>query len=214
MQQLLRSALEGQREALEAFVEAVWPVVQARAALGLMRRALAQKRDLRQELDDLTQAVFHALFEDGARALRAWDPARGLSLTSYVGLLAESQVASILRSGRRSPFTEEPTHIEALDAIAEPVDGFDAQVASRELLSSVVERLKAELSPRGLELFFLLLVEERPVRAVCEQTGMRPDAVYAWRSRLARAARRIAAQLQGETGAADEAAVRRRKRGA
>src|SRR5687768_1618744 len=79
-------------------------------ARGLARRMVkARGRDLRQEVEDLTQEVFVALFADDARALRLWDPARGASLANFVGLLAEREVASILRSGRRSPWTEDPT---------------------------------------------------------------------------------------------------------
>lgn len=50
-----------------------------------------------------------SLFTDQGRALRAWDPARGLSLENFVGFVAERQIASILRTAKRSPWTEDPT---------------------------------------------------------------------------------------------------------
>jgi len=47
------------------------------------------------------------------------------------------------------------------------------------------------------------MVNEEPIRQVCETTGMTPDAVYAWRSRLAKLAR----QLAREMGAASAVAT-------
>ena len=144
----------------------------------------------------MTQEVFLSLFDDGGRALRAWMPARGLSLANFVGLVAERQVASILRSGRRSPWTEDPTEADALDVSAGSVAGPEEAIGSRELLASVVERVREELSPKGLVLFQLLVVEEASVETVCAELSMLPDAVYAWRSRLAKLVRKIATELR------------------
>ena len=75
----------------------------------LRRESAGLGRDVRQELEDIAQEVFAALFADGARLLKMWSPERGLSLANFVGLLAEREAISILRSGRRSPWTEDPT---------------------------------------------------------------------------------------------------------
>lgn len=144
----------------------------------------------------MTQEVFLSLFDDGGHALRAWVPARGLSLANFVGLVAERQVSSILRSGRRSPWTEDPTDAEALDVSAGSVEGPEGGVVSRDLLAAVVERVRLELSPKGLILFQLLVVDEASVETVCAELSMLPDAVYAWRSRLAKLVRRVATELQ------------------
>ena len=193
---LVRRALDGDPASIRALVDRLTPVVQARVARGLFRREpSAGGRNVRQEIEDFTQDVFLSLFRDDCRALRAWDPARGLSLENFVGLLAQHQVASLLRTGRSSPWVDLPTEVEILDRTAAGAPAPDELAASREMLQSLQARLASKLSPRGLELFWTLLVREESVEAVCARTGMTPDAVYAWRSRLARLVRSLAAEL-------------------
>src|SRR5690348_16540813 len=117
---LVAEALRGDPLALRSLIDRLLPVVQHRVARALHRAGAAsrQNRDLRQEVEDFTQEVLAALFEDHARRLRSWDPARGLSLENYVGLVTERGVASRLRRGRKNPFFEEPSPEEALEEAA------------------------------------------------------------------------------------------------
>jgi RNA polymerase sigma-70 factor (ECF subfamily) len=192
---LLDRALAGDAAATRRLVHALLPVVQARVARTLVRRRGGSGRDVRQEVGDLAQEVFAALFADDARVLRAWDPSRGLSLASFCGLVAEREAASILRSGRRSPWTEAATEMEDLEKDLGEAPGAEVHVATREQLERLVDRLREELSPRGLELFHRLVVEEEAVESVCASTGLTADAVYAWKSRIGKLVRRIAAEL-------------------
>ena len=194
--ELIDRALSGDAVATRELVALVLPVVQVRVARVLSRRRARSGRDVRQEVEDLAQEVFAALFEDGGRVLRAWDPARGLQLASFCGLVAEREAASILRSGRRSPWTEDATAPEDLERDAGVVADAELGLASREQLERLVDRLRQELSPRGLELFHRLVVEDESVESVCSSTGMTADAVYAWRSRLAKLVRKIAAEIR------------------
>ncbi|MEJ7732504.1 MAG: sigma-70 family RNA polymerase sigma factor [Polyangiaceae bacterium] len=175
------------------------PLVQARVAKALLRRHRAGvRRAVREEVLDLTQEVFVALFERDGRLLRAWDPERGLSLPNFVGLIAEREVSSILRSGVRSPFALDDALTEdALEPLEAPM-GVEADVASRETLEKLLDGLRARLSPLGLQMFRLLFVEERTVEEICESMRMRPDAVYAWRSRLTRLAVEIERDFAGD----------------
>jgi DNA-directed RNA polymerase specialized sigma24 family protein len=99
---LIRRALTGDPTALTELVAVLTPVIQARVARTLLarRHRLACGRDVRQEVEDLSQDVFLTLFSRDSRVLRDWQPERGLSLESFVGLVAERQVLSFLRSGR------------------------------------------------------------------------------------------------------------------
>jgi RNA polymerase sigma-70 factor (ECF subfamily) len=191
---LLDRALTGDAAATRALVASVLPVVQVRVARVLARRRARSGRDVRQEVEDLAQEVFAALFEHEGRVLRAWDPGRGLSLASFCGLIAEREAASILRSGRRSPWTEDATEQEDLERDAGAVPDAEVHVASREQLDQLVTRLREELSPRGLEMFQRLIVDEESVESVCASTGMSADAVYAWRSRVGKLARKLAVE--------------------
>lgn len=190
---LLDQVLAGDGPATRELIVHLLPVVQVRIARVLSRRR--GRRDVRQEVEDIAQEVFVSLFERDARILRAWRPDRGLSLVSFCGLIAEREAASILRSGRRSPWTEDATTDEELEVEVGTTSDAELSIASREHLERLTTRLRESLSPLGLEMFQRLIVEEEPVESVCMSTGMSPDAVYAHRSRLGRLARRLAVEL-------------------
>ncbi len=191
----LSRALGGDADAVRELVAAFTPVVQARAARALSRSGRGRGRDPRQELGDLVQDVLLMLFRNDGQVLRTWRADGGLSLVSFVGLVAEREVGHIARSGRRSPWALDPADDAAIERAAPPVESAEAQVGSRDLFDRVHERLASELSESGLQLFRLLVVEELPVADVCAQTGLSADAVYTWRSRLLRRARAVVEEL-------------------
>jgi RNA polymerase sigma-70 factor (ECF subfamily) len=192
----LAGALAGDPAATAALVRALAPVVEARVLRALLARGRsARGRAIRQEVGDLAQEALVELFAEGAKVLRGWDPSRGLTLAGYAGLVAERKVGHVLRSQRRSPWTEDPQAPEDLDVARESSGKIEARLADRQLMEGVYRRLRAELTPLGLELFQRLLVEERSVDELCAEMSMKPDAVYAWRSRLLKRARAIAVEL-------------------
>jgi RNA polymerase sigma-70 factor (ECF subfamily) len=206
---LVQAALAGDRAALQQFVGALTPVIQVRVAQVLLRNPQAARRGIEHEVADLTQEVFLALFADDGRALKAWDAARGLSFVNFVGLLATRLAITIVRSGRRNPFAHAPTAADELEASAEPAPGPEPRAASREALGAILRRLEQSLSPRGYELFCRLFVEQESVESVCASTGLSADAVYAWRSRLGKLVRSIAAELENEPSRSDPAPAAR-----
>ena len=193
----VKRTLAGAPADVARLIERLTPVIQARVARGLLqrRRGAASGRSVRQEVEDLTQEVFAALFADRGKVLRSWQPERGLSLANFVGLVAERQTASILRSGKRSPWKEDPTLTEDLDG-SDLGSGPDETAASRQVLRRLHERLTEELSPLGRQLFDLIFLRELTVPEVESQTGMSPEAIYAWRSRLRRLANKLRADLE------------------
>jgi DNA-directed RNA polymerase specialized sigma24 family protein len=193
---LLREALGGDQAALTRLVALLTPVIQARVARTLLARRsyLGSDRNIRQEVEDMTQEVFLSLFVKGGQVLRSWEAGRGLSLENFVGLVSERLVVSFLRSGKRNPWKEEPSPAEDLDVAAvdrEP----EAVAASREQLRLLLERLRERLSPLGRHLFELLFVQELSLTETMASSGLSADAVYAWRSRLRRLARDLLAEL-------------------
>lgn len=193
----LDRALAGDRDALRALLKSLAPLIQSRVARSLLRRSAASRRDPRQDLMDMTNEVFVSLLENDARVLRRWEKERGLSFENYVGLVADRQVASIMRTGRRSPWHEEATDDEALEHHAGSAESDAMTVVSRDLLTLVVDRLREELSPRMLHIFYALWVDETPVATVCEELGMQANALYVARSRIAKRARELAEELSG-----------------
>ncbi len=189
-----RAVTEG-GAALARLVEVLTPVIQARVArcLLLRRSGLAAGRDVRQEVEDLSQEVFLTLFTESGKVLLDWQPERGLSLENFVGLVAERRSASIMRSGKRSPWKEDPTLTEELDE--QDDTNPEAETASRMTLRNLLHRLTEELSPLGRRLFELLFLQDLSVAEVGRQTGMSADAIYAWRSRLRRLANKIRQEM-------------------
>ena len=200
---LVERTLQREPEAARELVLQLYPVVQARVVRVMARAGRLDGRGRPPQIDDFVQETFAHLFEDGGRALRAWDPARGLSLPNFVGLLTERLVVSILRSGRRSPFTEDPLLDEKLHAQMGSDDSVEVGVVGRDLLAALLDRLRTSLSPLGMRLFELIFVEERPVEEVVAEMKMSADAVYAWRSRLRRHVAGLLAELGGDAAADD-----------
>jgi len=191
-QEELRRALAGNEPARDRLALALLPVIHSRVARSLLRwrSPVGRGRSVRQEVEDLSQDVLLLLFADAGKVLRDWRPERGLTLAQFVGLVAERRTVSSLRSGRRSPWKEDPTLAEELDGeAAEP--GPEEIAASREELRLVLRRLAEELSPLGRRLFDLLFLEDLSLPEIVARTALSADAVYAWRSRLRRMARRF-----------------------
>jgi RNA polymerase sigma factor (sigma-70 family) len=210
----VRHALAGDRHALRRFVTAMTPVIHARVVRGLLRRrGGVGGRDVRQEVEDMTQDVFSALFAHDGRALRAWDPQRGLSLPNFVGLIADRQVASSLRSGRKDPWRDVPEELDRLESGSEPVPTAEPQVASRHALERLLDRLRTSLSPRGLELFQRLYVDGESIEDVAPVMGMTREAIYAWRNRVGKLIRAFAAEVEDDSSL-DGGATRRSSKGA
>ena len=199
----LLAALDSDGELLRQLILEWMPIVQVRVARILGRWSRA--RDVEQEVADLTQDVFTELFADDARVLRSWDPARGLSLSNFVGLVAERRAGRILSTLRRSPWTESPEDLTELEIV--DVDPTLA-LESRDFLETLYHHVRASLTPRGLELFELLLVQGEPVEAVCSRTGMTPEAVWAWRSRLVKVVRMLGEELMKKISSAKIAAAK------
>lgn len=149
----------------------------------------------------MVQEILLTLFADEAKILRAWDPERGLSLLNFVGFIAERQVAGFLRTGKKNPWTEDPTLTEELDRV-EPEAGPEQVAASRDTLRRLLRRLEESLSPLGRQLFELIFLREQSVREVEAATGLSTDAIYAWRSRLRRLAKTIHRELATEVAGA------------
>jgi RNA polymerase sigma-70 factor (ECF subfamily) len=175
-------------------VREIEPIIRFRVyrTLGGRRRA---GRDVHQEVDDFTQDVLVALFQDDARTLRRWDPSRGMSMANYVGLVAERTARQRLRSGTRNPWSLEPTEDGALDRAAGPSDGHARHVEARQSLRRIWEELWHRLSPLGRELLRRLFIEEESIDTICASLMMKPAAVYAWRTRILRRARTLRAEV-------------------
>ncbi len=195
MTALIRRAAEGDRRAMRQLVTGLTPVIRTCVASVLSRSGSSGRREARQEVEDATQTVLLALFADRGRVLLQWDPARGLSLESFVALLARRETVSLLRSRRRNPWTEDPTLNEDLDLNAVPRMGPESETISRDMLANLAVAVREKLSAKGMEIFELIFMRGLPAEEVATLTGLTADAVYTWKSRLTRQVKEILAEL-------------------
>jgi RNA polymerase sigma-70 factor (ECF subfamily) len=203
----LKQALDGNRPAMRELVKHLTPVIQARVAKCIMVGSRNYGHDrVREEVADMTQEVFAALFANDARVLRNWEPTKGLSLRNFAGLVAHRQALSILRTTKRNPFTEDPTLDTDFEFMTEQDDTLESATISRDLIRQVFHRMDEQLSPLGRQLFNLVIIEELDVSDVASQTGMSDSAIYAWRSRLAKQLKREYQSVISETSSPERIA--------
>jgi RNA polymerase sigma-70 factor (ECF subfamily) len=182
--ELVKRAARGDSSACDALVRRMSPIIRRRVSRALMVHG---KHDGVQRSDvlDLCQEVFVVLLDRGARVLSTWDPQRGLSLDNFVGLVAEREARSILRSGRRSAWAERPTAYDDLSLLGLS-ETLERQLAARQELTNTLDALRERLTPSGFAMFEALFVDEEPIEAVAERFRTTPNALYTFRSRLRR----------------------------
>lgn len=191
----VRQAIAGDPVALRALFNEILPVVQLSAGAAV-RRALprSMRGNVRQELEDLTQEILCALFDNDGRRLLQWDPTRGLSFTRYVELVSKSIVFSIMRSRRRSPWTAEPVEPAEFDVLDGGGESPERAFARSELRVAVLAAMQASLSEKGRQILGLLL-DERTTQEIGDLTGMTANAVYVWRNRIIAMAQQTVREL-------------------
>ena len=203
----LYQALNGNQPAMRELVKHLTPVIQARVARTVMVGAKNYGHDrIQEEVADITQEVFVALFANDARVLRNWDSEKGLSLRNFAGLVAHRQALSILRTNKRNPFTEDPTLDTDFEYMTEQDESMESAAISRDIMRQVFRRMDEQLSPLGRQLFDLIIMQELDVGDVASQTGMSDAAIYAWRSRLAKHLKREYQSIVSETSAPERRA--------
>jgi DNA-directed RNA polymerase specialized sigma24 family protein len=191
---LIHRALAGESASVRELVDRLSPVISRRVAATLWKRT--RKRNVPQEVDDIAQEVLLSLFQADGKTLRSWDPARGMSLDRFVGMLAQHLTISILRNGRTSPWRDEPTEAEKLDELDVWGVTPESVTISRQNLQVILDRMRAALSPRGLILFQRIVVDEEPLDAVMADEGLSQAAAYQWRCRLLQTLRNLASDVR------------------
>ncbi len=193
---LLNAAVSGDARALRQVVDLLLPTIQTRVARVLYRyRSRSGQRDVAQEVEDLTQESFVTLFADDARVLRSWNPERGSSLAGWVGLVVERNVGALLRTKKRSPWTEIPTEQDRLESVTPSPVAWEQRVHDRFRLLHIAEELQQAVSPLGFHIFRRLFVDECTDEELRNELDMSSEALYVWRHRLRQRAREIAAEL-------------------
>jgi RNA polymerase sigma-70 factor (ECF subfamily) len=176
---LVQRLLRGDTGARNAMLERLQPTVRQRVSRVLVRQGSVSAYDA----NDLLQDVMILLLEKQERILGLWDPERGLSLDSFVGLVAQRTATTILRSGRKAGWAEHPTEGSALP-VAIDLETPEHHIAQREELALIFARVRARLSARGVVLMEALLESPEAIELVRKRLQMSSAAVHSFRNRL------------------------------
>ncbi|HMV66191.1 MAG TPA: sigma-70 family RNA polymerase sigma factor [Myxococcota bacterium] len=195
---LLARALAGDPGALDDLVRYLTPVIHVRVARALIVGGGGAHRNLREEVEDLTQEVYTALFREQAYVLRAWRPDGGLNLRNFVGMIARRKVGAVLSVRKSNPWYEQPLDAEAVDRALPTSDSAEERVAARELLHEALRRADLALSERGRELLVWIVRDDLSNAEIRSRTGLSEAAVYQWRSRILRTLREHLDHLRSE----------------
>lgn len=185
--ELIRASGAGDRRAQTALIGRLVPIVRAQL------RALCARLGVTaaQELGDLEQDALVELWRNDLQELRRWDPARGMSLSSFVRLVARR--SAMRRLARRFK-------AEAIAAATAPdvIEAFAGRGPSdvRDELDELLREVYAELGPRDRELFERLFLEQQESAEVAAALGMSADALKKWRSRFYARVGAISARME------------------
>jgi hypothetical protein len=191
---LVRNAVAGHAPSVRALLDRLSPVVARRVTATLRRRA--QRGDVGPEIGGMVEDILVSLFQSGGDALLAWDPARRMSLDRFVDLLAQQQVLSLIRRGSTSPWHDDPTDEEPAGRADIPVAAPETDVRAGDRLTRVLDRFRETLSPRGLEMFQRIVVEQQAIGSLQATTCISHAELDRWRGRFATMARTFAAECQ------------------
>jgi len=167
----VQEAVAGERSSIHMLVNHLTPFIQGEVVRVLLKGPRARSASLHAEVPEWVQEVLWLLFADQGRLLCRWEPARGASLPAFVKLVARRHVARKLRVKAEYGLETDPRPSQELDAFVAAGPPLEAQIVERDLLAKVLDRLCRILTPKGLEMFGWLFVQEQSIEDVARRTG-------------------------------------------
>lgn len=190
--ELLRRAVRGEAGPVRIVTRRLNPAIQARVMRVLRRLTPAHLDDA----PDVVQGVWLALLKDEGRQLLAFDPARGISLEAYVGMIAERETRNHIQhraAGVRRP-SEGFAPLEDADLEAAATPSPEAEVGGRELEARLLAYLEANLGERGLAVLRIVFTDEQTPEAAAQMLGCTLQVVYNWQHKIRGLARTFLAE--------------------
>lgn len=186
---LIERALDGDRGAARLIVQRLMPVIRATLAARLNR--IRRWRTPWGDVDDYAQEIWLRLWAEDARRLLAFDPSRGLSIESYVAMLADREFSGLLRheSAVKRGGNNLAAAPEAVDVLTAPGPDPERQLVVRDQGEALGAWLARHLPARGLGIFRCLYSDGRSTNETARLMGCSPQVVYNWQHRIRTLAR-------------------------
>ncbi|MBM4246537.1 MAG: sigma-70 family RNA polymerase sigma factor [Deltaproteobacteria bacterium] len=151
---------------------------------------------LKQEIEDICQDVFLALFDQDARKLRQYQGRNGCSLASWLRVVANRLTIDRLRREGRTVSLDDPDNIESWrvrEAQPDARPGPEPLVAEAQRASRVRD-LIAQLAPKDQLFVQLFYFQGLPIEEVANTIGITTNAAYVRKMRLHEKLRRLASE--------------------
>lgn len=177
---LLAACIEGDRRALDAFVERFSKLVYFHVNNTLRR--LKGSLDI-ERANDLYQQVFVMLLEDDRRRLRLYRPDRGASLATWIRIITIRAVMNALRRERPTlTLDDDERPIPVADEGADPLEALLAGGSQR--WEAALPGLTARLSGSDRLLFELIYERKMSAEQIAAALQCRRSHVYVRKNRL------------------------------
>ena len=171
---LVEQAAAGHPNSRRLLFARLAPTIRARVHAELARK---QSRFLEHEKDDLVQEVWIDLLHDRLQKLRAWDPARGCSLESFVALLTRRRLSMLARKRWLAVRWQCPD----VDADAHPARNEcspEIVVAAWSSAARIRQALEGQRSGHALAVFERIFEQNWSVEETAEHLGVTCQVVY------------------------------------
>jgi RNA polymerase sigma-70 factor (ECF subfamily) len=175
---LVRALLDDHPTAWRRFVASMDAVVRSRVLAATCRGALRLSDEDRAEI---RANLFASLLAGDKHKLRAFDPQRGVALTSWIGLLAEHCATDYVRALRaqRTPRRAEGSAGGEPEAAPSPED----LLGKKQRVARLLEAART-LPPRHRELFDMYYADGLAPEAIAARMGTSVQTVHSARHKI------------------------------
>jgi RNA polymerase sigma-70 factor, ECF subfamily len=188
--ELLRGCIRGDVDARRRLVEEYSGIVSYGVTVIFQQFGRPSRRE---EIEDLCQDVFLALFDQDARKLRQYQGRNGCSLASWIRVVANRLTIDRLRREGRTVSLDDPNNWETSRVREVEPDrrpGPEPQVEEAERASKVREMI-LQLPPKDQAFVQLFYFQGLPIEEVARTIGITTNAAYVRKMRLHEKLRRL-----------------------
>jgi RNA polymerase sigma-70 factor (ECF subfamily) len=194
--ELLRACIRGDVAARRRLVEEYSGIVSYGVTVIFQQFGRPSRRE---EIEDLCQDVFLALFDQDARKLRQYQGRNGCSLASWIRVVANRLTIDRLRREGRTVSLDDPNNVETSrvrEAHPDAKPGPEPQVEEAQRAAKVREMI-GQLPTKDQLFVQLFYFQGLPIEEVAQTIGITTNAAYVRKMRLHEKLRRLASARFG-----------------